>query len=101
MDPEILKRGGALCRPPWLADKEILSFRWPEKAKTTLETKVFWRNISFSIFKVSPSLHIMKAFRRNLLSFSRFSYAFIRKENILTQHSMSKVKLRKLGLCFI
>ena len=22
-DPEILKRGGALCRPPWLTDKEF------------------------------------------------------------------------------
>ena len=26
-DPEILKRGGALCRPPWLADEENFRFQ--------------------------------------------------------------------------
>ena len=26
-DPEILKRGGALCRPPWLADEESFRFQ--------------------------------------------------------------------------
>ena len=25
-DPEILKRRGALCRPPWLADEENFTF---------------------------------------------------------------------------
>ena len=27
VDPEILKRGGALCGPPWLADKENIRFQ--------------------------------------------------------------------------
>ena len=27
MDPEILKRGGTLCRPPWLVDKENFRFQ--------------------------------------------------------------------------
>ena len=36
VDLEILKRRGALCRPPW-----FLGFRWSKKAKTTLETKAF------------------------------------------------------------
>ena len=26
-DPEILKKGGALCRPPWLADEENFRFQ--------------------------------------------------------------------------
>ena len=26
-DPEILKRGGALCRPPWLADEDNFRFQ--------------------------------------------------------------------------
>ena len=34
--PEILKRGGALCRPPWLADEENLDFRWSKKAEIAL-----------------------------------------------------------------
>ena len=41
VDPEILKRKGALCRPPWLAAKEILGFRWSKQAKITLETNFF------------------------------------------------------------
>ena len=56
-DPQILKRGGALCRPK----KKILRFRWSKKAKITLETISFWQNISISIFKFSPFLYAMKA----------------------------------------
>ena len=26
-DPEILKMGGSLCRPPWLANKEYFRFQ--------------------------------------------------------------------------
>ena len=46
--PEILEKGGVLC-----------CFRWSKKAKTTLETIRFWRNISFSVFNVSPFLNII------------------------------------------
>ena len=51
--PEILKKGGALCQPPWLTDEEMLGFRWSKKAKITLETISFWQNISISILKFS------------------------------------------------
>ena len=27
-DPEILERGGALCRPSWLADEEKNGLKW-------------------------------------------------------------------------
>ena len=65
-DPEILEREGgggggggcALCRQPWLAGEEILSFRWPEKAEIMLETISFWQNVSISIFKFSSFLLI-------------------------------------------
>ena len=50
--PEILKRGGALCWPPWLAG---------EKTKITLETISFWQNIYISILSFSPFLYTMKA----------------------------------------
>ena len=62
-DPEILKRGGALCRPT----KNILGFRWSKKAKITLETIDFWQNISISIFKFSPFLYTMKACQWSLI----------------------------------
>ena len=60
--------------------KNILGFRWSKKAKTTLETISFWQNISISIFKFSPFLYTMKACQWNLINFSKFANALIRKE---------------------
>ena len=54
-DPEISKRGGALCWPPWLADKKILGFTWFKKAEIT---QIIRQNISISIFKFSRFLSI-------------------------------------------
>ena len=60
--------------------KKILGFRWSKKAKITLETISFWQNISISIFKFSPFLYTMKACQWNLINFSKFANALIRKE---------------------
>ena len=57
-DPEISKRGGAPCWPPWLAGEEILGLRWSRKAELTLETISFEQIISIGIFKFSPFLSI-------------------------------------------
>ena len=57
-NPEILKRRGAVCRPPWLAGKKILGFRWFKWAEITLEAISVWQNISISIFNFSPFLLI-------------------------------------------
>ena len=35
------EKGGTLFQPPWLANDEILGFRWSKKAKITLEIKSF------------------------------------------------------------
>ena len=53
----------ALCQHPWLADDKNFgfAFRWSKKAKITLETISFWRNIFFSISTFSPLLNIMTA----------------------------------------
>ena len=83
-DPDILKRSGTLCRPSWWSTKEILSFRWSKKAKTTSETIRFWQNISISIFKCFPFLYTIKVCQSNLM-----------------QLSMRKEKLREARLCFI
>ena len=53
-DPDVLKRGGALCQPPWLVGEKNLGFRWSKKAETTLETISFWQNTCISIFKFCP-----------------------------------------------
>ena len=62
-DSEILKMGGALCPPPWLDDEENFGFQMVLK-------KRFWQNTSFSIFKFSPFLYLMKA----CLTFNRSFY---------------------------
>ena len=60
--------------------KKILG-SWPsKKAKTTLETISSWQNICISIFKLSPFLYSMKACLWNLINFSKFANALIRKE---------------------
>ena len=68
-DAEILKRGGALCRLPWLAGEKILGFRWSKKAEITLETISFWQNISISIFQIfSIIIHKILSIFQNLLT---------------------------------
>ena len=64
-DREILKRGEGLLKVGhhgWLS-KKILGFRWSKKAKITLETMSFSRNISISIFKISFLLCIIEAYQ--------------------------------------
>ena len=41
-------KGGALCRPPWLAGEKNFRFRCSKKAEITLETTSFWQNISIA-----------------------------------------------------
>ena len=60
--------------------KKILGFRWSKKTKITLETISFCQNISISIFKFYPSLNTIKASQWNLINFSKFLKALIRKE---------------------
>ena len=85
-----MKRGGALCRPPWLG------FRWSKKAEITLETISFWQNISISIFKFSPFL-LIKSYQ----FFKIYQHFEKEIEKTLIQQSMRKKKLRKVELCFI
>ena len=62
-----------------------------------LETMSFWRNISISIFKFSPSLCAIEVYGRNIFNFSKFTIVLIRKEKkMLIQQSMRKEKPRKV-----
>ena len=90
-------------RSPWLADKEnFRNFRCSKKAKITLKPISFWRNISFSIFKFCPLLHIIKADDKILSIFAVFTNAFVTKEKrrSYAQRLMKIKKLEKGGLCF-
>ena len=60
--------------------KKILGFRPSKKSKTTSGTISFWQNISISIVKFSPFLYTMKVCQWNLINFSKFARALIRKE---------------------
>ena len=66
-------------RHGWPA-KKTLGVRWSKKAKIMLQTISFLQNISISIFKFSPFLYTMKACQWNLVNFSKFANALIRKE---------------------
>ena len=79
-----------------------LGLKRSKKAKITLETIIFWQNISISTLNFFPFLYTMKACQWNLINFSEFENTVIRKEKkTLMQQSMTKEKLRKAGLCFI
>ena len=69
--PEIVKTSGAQCRPPWLANEEILGFTWSKKAKITLETIGFWQ-IFLSAFSKFLQLYIYSE------SLPMKSYQFLR-----------------------
>ena len=97
MDPEILKRGALVGHHGWPKNK-IIGFRWFKKAKITLETFSFKRNIFISIFKFSPFLYVMKACRWNLINVLKFKNALTRKEKDTFTAFNEK---RKAGLCFI
>ena len=58
----------------------VLGFRWSKRAKITLETISFWQNISISIFKLSPFFYTVKVCQWNLINFSKFENALIRKK---------------------
>ena len=77
--------------------KKILGFRWSEKAKIMLETISFQQNISISIFKFSSFFYKMKACQWNLMNFSKFANALIRKDkNHLSSSQWEKKNWEKL-----
>ena len=59
------KKRDALCHHGWPI-KKILGFRWFKKAKITIETICFWRNISIRSFRLCPFLHLREAWWWNL-----------------------------------
>ena len=85
---------GAVCRPRWLTDEGSFrfqhGFRSPKKVKITLETKMFWRIISFSVSIFSPFSYIMKACRWNLILFKIYLRFYERREKTLMLQSMKK-----------
>ena len=62
----------------WSREK-ILDFRLSKKAKITLEDISFWQKTSITIFNFFPFLYTMKACQYNLINFSKFENALIRK----------------------
>ena len=78
--------------------KKILGFRWSKKAKITLQTISFRKNIFIKIFKFSPFLYTMKACQWNLINFSKFANALIWKEKSTYAAVNEKKKLRKFEI---
>ena len=97
-----MKKDGALCRLPWLVDKENFRFQIVQKRQNNVRnykllTKYFYQHFQiFSIFIYNESLP-MKSYQ-----FFKICKRFDKeREKTLMQQSMRKEKLRKVGLCFI
>ena len=60
--------------------KKILDFRWSKKAKITLEIKDFGETFLSVFLNFFHFYNIMKTCRQNLISFSKFTNAFLGKE---------------------
>ena len=97
-----MKKGGALCRLPWLVDEENFRFQIVQKRQNNVRnykllTKYFYQHFQiFSIFIYNESLP-MKSYQ-----FFKICKRFDKeREKTLMQQSMRKEKLRKVGLCFI
>ena len=69
-----------------LADKEKCRFQMVYKGQNNVRNYKFLANISVSIFKFSPFLYTMKAWRWNRINFLKFANALIRKDK---KHSCS------------
>ena len=80
VDSQVFKRGGALWRPPWLAEEQSFRLQMVWKGKSNARNHTFFANISIRIFKFSPFLCTMNACQWNLINFSKFANAFITKE---------------------
>ena len=59
-DPEILKRGGALCRPPWLADEEIVRFQMVYKGQNNFRSCKFSAKHFYQCSQIFSILYTIK-----------------------------------------
>ena len=82
--------------------KEILGLRWSKKAKITLETISFRRNVSVTIFKFSPIFIYNESLPMKSYQLFQIYKRFDKEtEKTLLQQSMRKEELIKVRLCFI
>ena len=101
-DPDILKRGGALCRPPKLADEWNFRFQELQKGQNNVRNykmlaKYFYEHFQiFFVFTYNESLPMKSC--QFFKIYKRFDKE---REKTLIQPSIGKEKLRKVGLGFI
>ena len=98
-DPEILKRGGVLCRPPWLADEENTRSQMVHRGQNKVRNykclaKYFYQCFQiFSVFIYNKSLP-MKSYQ-----FFKIYKRFDKKAKKRSySNQWEKEKLRKFGI---
>ena len=57
-DPEIFKRGDALCRSPLLAGRENFRFQMTQKGQNNVRNYKFLANYFYQYFQIFPILTI-------------------------------------------
>ena len=99
--------GISIKRTHYKADTSIRRTVWREMDCLALQSnhlkKNLYKPLTLFLHQWCPLYRdsTVKACRWNLIYFSKFTNAFIRKEKkTITQQSMRKSKLRKVGLCF-
>ena len=98
-DPEILKSGGALYRPPWFADEENIRFQMVRKGQNNLRNYKFLAKYFYQHFQIFFIFIYIKSLSMKYYQFFKICKRFDKeREETLTQRSMGKEKLRKLDI---
>ena len=102
VNPEILNRSGALCRPPWLIDVENFRFQIVSKGQNKVSNYKFLVKYFYQHFQVFSDFIYNESFPMKSHHFFKIRKRFDKeRQKKLIQQSTRKEKLRKVGLCFI
>ena len=100
-DPEILKRDGALCWPPWLADKENFRFQMVWKDQNNLTNYNFLAKYFHQHFQILSILICHENLSMKSYQFFKICKCFDKEREKHLCSSQWGKKNRKVGLCFI
>ena len=97
-DPEILKSGGALYRPPWFADEENIRFQMVGKGQNNVRNYKFLSKYFYQHFQIFFIFIYIKSLSMKYYQFFKICIRFDKeREKTLMQRSMRK-ELRKLDI---
>ena len=101
-DPEISKRGVALCQPAWLPNEENFRFQVVQKCQSNIRNYKFLAKYFYQYFQILIIFIYNESFLMKSYKFFKIGKRIDKeREKTLMQKSMRKEKLRNVKLCFI